>query len=436
MPTEAPPAPPPSPNAAPSPPAERAPSEFMADIESDFADMDAGKPPPEPTKKAAPAKAPEKPASKEPEVKPPEKAEEKPEEKAPEKPAETPPEEKRPTRMRELGEAYDNLKKRIREEYEPQIQSLKAKVQEFETKKPDETGPVLAKLTALEKRNAELEQHIAYVDYAESTEFKSKYSEPYAQAWTDAVSEFRELTVRQQNGQDEDGNPTYAERPADENDLLSLANMKLSDMDKAANAMFGPSAARAINHVQNIRKLSAAQNKALAEAKTKSAEWKSTRQLQAKSSADAMAKTWLDINKSLEEKFPKAFKVEEGDAEDKASHTKGFALADLMFVGAGELTPEQIEALPSNFRETVKAKKPLTDAQRVQLHALARLKMANHDRKVAALKKAQSRIAELEKALAEYEQSEPGAGKTGGAKKISDKPWDEQIADEIKALDK
>jgi hypothetical protein len=207
-------------------------------------------------------------------------------------------------------------------------------------------------------------------------------------------------------------------------------------MDAAANEMFGPSAARAINHIQNIKRLSAAQHKALGEAQKRAGEFKTERQLAAEQNTKLMTDTWRETNKVLEEKFPKAFKIEEGNADDATSHLKGFALADLMFVGAKGLSPEQVEALPATFRDTVKAGKVLSQKQIVQLHALARLKMANHDRKIVALKKATTRIAELEKALGEYEKSEPDTTKAGEGGTVPSKPWDQVIEDEIRAMDK
>jgi len=412
----------------------------MGDIEADFGDMDEGKAPRSRERdetgkfkpKAAEAKV-EKPVAKAPEAPvEDEKPAAKPEEQASESA-----EDKKPTRMRDLGQRYDDLKKKISTEYEPTIQKLKYKVQELETRKPEDPAPVLAKMTALEKRNQELEQHMTYVDYSQSTDFKTKYSQPYSEAWTDAVAEFRQLRVREAAGTDEvTGDPKFTARAADENDLLKLANMSLADMDEAATSMFGPSASRAIGHLQNIRKLSAAQNKALEDARTKSAEWKSQQTLEFQHRQQNANKTWAEINKSLEERFPKAFKVEEADADDKASHTKGFALADLLFLGNNALTPEQIEALPAGFRETLKEKKPLSEVQKVQLHALARLKMANHDRLVKRIVKKDARIAELEKSLAEFEESEPAAGKAGDGERTSTKSWDDQVADDLAKLDK
>jgi hypothetical protein len=424
---------------------EKSPTEFMGDFEADFCDMAEGKPPRSMERKrddAGKFKLPDK-APKAP-TKPVEKPVEKPADNAAEKPAEkpkegdTPPvEEKKPSRMRELGQAYDDLKKKVHTEYEPTIQSLKAKIKEFESKQPEDTAPLLAKLTALEKRNAELEKHIEYVDFTQSKEFLNKYAQPYRDAWDHAVADFRQLKVREQAGEDETtGEPIFKTRPASEADLLQLANMDLADMDETAQKLFGASAPRAISHIETLKKLSAAKSQAEDEARTRASEWKTQRATEAQTRTQKLAQTWTEINKSLQERFPKAFAPEENDAEDKEAHTRGFAMADLMFVGEQGLTPEQIEALPTSFRDTLKAGKPLSEGQKVQLHALARLKIANHDRKVAALKKAHARIKELEKAVEDYEKSEPAADKAGEAAQPSGKDFFAKVDEDLAKMDR
>jgi hypothetical protein len=47
-----------------------------------------------------------------------------------------------------------------------------------------------------------------------------------------------------------------------------------------------------------------------------------------------------------------------------------------------------------------------------------------------------ARIAELEKSLAEFERSEPAAGKAGETSSGGAKPWDESVDDELKELDR
>lgn len=417
-------------------PGEKAPADFMSDIVGELQEMDSAPPPP-PEKKAKSADAPSKPP------KPTEKPAAKPQTTSPEEGAEsaTPaPEtggEVKPVKAAELRTAYESLRKRFKEEYEPEIQRLRTKVKDFESKTGEEASSITTQMQALRERNAELEKKIAFYDYTEDQTFKKQYAEPYRRAWAEALSDFRELEIRERTGEDDMGEPVYRTRPADEKDLLRLANMKLSEMDAKAQEMFGASSARAINHIQNIRRLSDAQRKAIEEAKKSAAEWKTQRDQENQIRGQALSKTWTDINKSLEERFPKAFKVDEADPEDKVSHSKGFALADLLFLGNDALTPEQIENLPASFRDTLKAKQPLSDTQKVQLHAIARIKMANHDRKVMQLKKANARIKELEKTIADYEQSEPDASKAGRTSPAGgSKDWLEQAEDELRALDK
>ncbi len=428
------------------PPGERAPADYMSDVINDFADLDSGKPLIQ-KEKAKPAEAPKKSTKKQVEKPAAEKVEkpvEKPQET--EKPKEEKPAEEKPeggkSYMRTLGEKYDNLKREVEQKLKPELQTLRSKVQEYETKKPEESTALLAKVKDLEARNTELEKHIEYVDYTKSSDFKAKYQQPYADAWNEAVSEFRELEVTEKHpdGVDDMGEPKFkiTTRPATEDDLIALGSLSLSQMDKTAAKMFGESASRAINHIQNLRKLAIAKNKALSEAQTRANEYKTRQEAESKARTDTIAKTWQEVDKTLREKFPRAFDVEEGNEEDKAAHTKGFAYADLVFAGPKALTEEQVESLPESFKNTIKANQPLTETQRVQLHALARLKIANHDRQLVKLRKANERIKELEESLAQYEKSEPESGKGGErqAKGGEGKDWLEQAEDELRAMDK
>ena len=448
MPTEATTAPPtaaPSPNAAPAaapPTAERAPSEFMGDVMDDFADLDAGKPVRErgedgkfkPVVKDKPAESQERPV-------------EKPvaEKLAVDKPKEgeqapVVPEEKKPTRMRELGQAYDDLKKRVNTEYEPTIQKLQARIKEIETKQPADTAPVLAKLTALEKRNAELEQHMGLVDYEKTSEYQTKYVQPFNDQWarTQAIFDQLEVTERIPDGVDDMGEPKFKEqaRPATAEDLLELARLPLGKMAKRTKELFGESSSLVLNQIVEIGKLWESKENAKKEAVSKSKEWQAQRGLEFQNQQKALATAWTDTNRELEEKFPKAFQPEPENAEDKAAHTKGFALADLLFLGNQALAPEQVEALPSGFREAIKAGQQLSEVQKVQLHALARLKIANHDRLVARVKNRDARIAELEKSLSDYEKSEPRSDKAGETAQVGGKDFFAQVEEDLQKLDR
>jgi hypothetical protein len=420
--------------APPPTPSERPASEWLSDIGSELGDLDAGT--------TSPLKERDEKGKFKPAVKPQEKPIEKPEEpvdekpEEPEKPIEKPTESPKPVKAAELRAAYDGLKKKVKDELEPEVQRLRAKVQEYETKPPEDTAPIIQKIKILEERNAQLEKHMALVDYEQSQDFSTKYDQPYRDTWNKATQAFNQLTVREPAGEDEMGQPKFNRRAANESDLIELGALPLSQLDERAAAMFGASAPRAIQYIERLRDLATAKHNALEEAKTKAGEWKSQRILEFQNHQKTLKTTWDDINNGLKEKFPKAYEPEQGNTEDIASHTKGFALADLLFLGGPSLTPEQVEALPPSFRDSVKANKPLSEVDKVKLHALARLKIANHDRLLTRTKKLQARVAELEKNLAEYEKSEPVTTRAGTARTTSTKPWDELVADELKAMDK
>jgi hypothetical protein len=434
MPAEAPTAPPPAapaaaPVAPPSPPPEKAPADYLGGITDE---LDAGKTPDKPKEKPAAPKSDAKPADK-PVEKPAEQA--KPEE----KPAEV-----KPVKAAELRAAYDGLKKKVATEIEPELQRLRAKVQEYETKPPEDTAPVLQKLKTLEDRNRQLEQRQELLEFQGSEKYQREYEQPYARLWNEAVDAFSRLRVKEPDGvviDDVTGEskPKYKYRPATETDLIKLGGFEDWEVDEATQSMFGASQPRAVGYINELRKLVLKKQEAIKDATERAGQWKSQRSLEQQNLQKTVQTAWQDINAGLEEKFPKAYQVETGNAEDAAAHTKGFAIADLLFNeyrNGTPMTAEQVEALPARFRDTIKAGKPLNPVQKVQLHALARLKIANHDRLVEGRKKDRARIAELEKSLSEYEQSEPRSGKAGESGRVSDKSWEQTVEDEIKAMDR
>jgi hypothetical protein len=404
----------------------------MADAMADFEDLNAGKPVRErdetgkfraaPKEKPTAQPAPEKPAA---EVqKPAGEVAAKPEDtSAPKSP------------MRALGEKYDTLKKEVETTFKPTIQRLESKLKELETKA---ASPELTEQVNHWKSRAEAaEKKVETVNFTQSQKYQDQYQKPYVEAWNRAVAQFRELTIREQAGENELGEPIINSRPADENDLLKLANLKLSEMDEAVSKLFGASAPRVLQHIEKLKELATARRNAEQEADKRAVEARKEEQANGEVRIKHLADTWTEVNKSLEEKFPKAFRPEENDTEDAAAHTRGFALGDLLFIGETGLRPDQIEALPAVFRDTIKAHQPLSDAQRVQLHALARLKIANHDRQVSRVKKLQARVAELEKNLADYEKSEPGGRPGARESKTGDGLYTLDSAQaEISALDR
>lgn len=430
---------------------EKAPAEFMSDIAGDFEAMDAGRelaPAPTATPEKPPAEKPatsrdEKGKFAKPDDKPkaPEKPAEKPDAKPDTKPdkPEAPADGKPPSRMRELGERYDTLKKEVETTLKPTIAKYEARIKELEAgTKAEDPEPLKSRIKQLEEANTELEKRMEYVDYTASNDFRNKFVQPYNDAYQQAMNTFAQLRVREPDGEDETtGEPRFKRRPATEQDLLQLAALDYADMDERANAMFGASAPRVISHIEKLQELAAAKAKAEKSGLDRAVELKKQREVESAGRSKFLKDTWDDINKGMRERIPKAFEVDEADADDKAAHAKGFAMADLLFVGRQSLTPEQVEALPPSFRDAVKTGQDLPDARRLELHAIARLKMANHDRLMSRLKKASGRIAELEKELEDYRKSTPESG-TSGAKETPESPldWETQVAKDMAAMDK
>lgn len=340
------------------------------------------------------------------------------------KPKAKAPAEELPRKTRDLKTVYLDLKEK-HQAMEKRVAEYEAKVKDYESRKPEEAAAVMQKLEAAEKRRNELEDHMRYVDYTKSSEFRDKYQKPYEEAWAKAVAELNEITVEGENG---------AVRQATASDLLHISNLPLGEARKVARELFGESADDVMAHRRKIRELSDAQNKALEDAKTMAADREKMQVVEQQSRQASLTKAWENANSFLKDKFPKAFEVDEADPDDKQAHTRGFALADLLYNGPEKLTPEQVEALPQMFKDAVAAKRPLNQSENTKLHALARVKMANEPRLAMRLKKANSKIAELEKSLKAYEKSEPKGG-TGGTAPETPSGWQDDVNREIDSLD-
>lgn len=288
-------------------------SEWLDQVDAELDSLDDGKPadqkPPKEGKPAEPVKPPgAKPAE---DAKPGEK---------PVKPVE-PTEPQRPVKAAELRVAYDNLKKEKKEVLEPKIQQLESRIKELETTTPPDTAALTEKLAKTEARNKELEEHISFVDYSKSAEFHEKYQKPYTEAWTRAVSDFSQLTVTV-------GDDT---RQGTADDLLYLANLPLSEMDAKAEEMFGRSAARVLRHVEKVRELSDAQNRALADAEKKGGEWQKNRTTQILQAHEQNQKLWKQYNGEIAARFPKMFGPIDGEQRGNELLAKGFSEADRLF---------------------------------------------------------------------------------------------------------
>lgn len=306
----------------------------------------------------------------------------KPTEKTDEKPAE-----QKPEKIADVRIKYDQSKKTIKEK-DAEIARLQNELKTAKSVPVDdpEKKTLLEKFEATEKKRQSLEKELAFIAYHKSDEFVEKYQKPYEEAWTKAVGELAELTIEAEDG---------SRRTATSQDLLALANLPLGEARKMANAMFGDAADDVMAHRRKIRDLSDAQTKALDDAKKNSETRSKEQQAQALQQQEKIKKLWADENAAWQEKFPRWFKPEDGDEEGNALLAKGYEMADAAFSNQG--TPEE----------------------RVKLHAQLRNKAAAFPKLALHLKKARTRIKELETALAAYEDSEPAAGEGGKPRTVT-----------------
>lgn len=124
---------------------------------------------------------------------------------------------------------------------------------------PEQRKAELEEITALKKRNEELEKHIRFVDYQKSDEFITKYEKPYKDQWKASMRDLRGVTVETDDGA----------RDISANDLVELVNMTTIQARQAARDMFGDFADDVMAERNKIRAAWDAQQNALEEAKTK-----------------------------------------------------------------------------------------------------------------------------------------------------------------------
>jgi len=392
-------APAPKPAAAPKIPDKQPPADYMAEYENELDSLDdRDKAPRAPHKPAA--KPGDKPVVEPPKVDdnaPPVEEEQTPADEdgqAPAAVADPNLDAPEPVKIVDLRNGFRALKKQIKEQYKPEVAKLQSRVKELE-EGSGATKELSAKMEQIQKRNKELEDQITFVDYSHSEEFQTKFVKPYNDAYFRAVADFGQLRVRVPAGRDpETGEEKVTFRPADDKDLIKLANMSLAEMDEEAEAMFGRSAPRVIRHVEKVRELAIAQQEALDNA-SKNAETRRTENENRLKLNSTKGKEMFDAEtKRLTEKYPRFFAKDDADPEGNELLEKGLTMAKRIFMK----TPENA---------------PKTAEEAVRLHALAFNKIANHDRLARKFKQARARIAELEKTLKEFEDSEPTGGRAG-----------------------
>jgi hypothetical protein len=347
---------------------------------------------------------------------------------APKPTAEPQAEPERPLKAPELRKAYNEAQRVIKEEYQPKIATLEAKVKELESAGPKDTEETQQRFKQLQARAEMLENFVRLKHYEQSQEYLDKYQKPYEEAWDKCIRDISQLEVEVS-----DGKGGYITRRATDADISQLAQLPLGELFKQSNAMFGDAANLVQEHVREINRTWQAQTKALEEAKKRSMEVAQNSDKQHLEETRLRERLWVDHNTDLATKHAGYFAPIQGDEVGNKLLKAGLAFADLLFESRN-LTPEKVALLPKRYQEELKAKGKLSPELTVRAHAIIRNKAANHDRLARQLRAARAELAAAQQTIKEYEGSEPPLGGDEPGRDTGGGHWSDDPNREIEEL--
>lgn len=276
-----------------------------------------------------------------------------------------------------------------------EIKTLRADLEKVATKpvvivEDTEKNQIRETLTQREKKLAELEGEIRYVDYTKSEEYKNKYHDPYVATWQNAVAEVSQLTVKNADGSERSATADDFEK------LMAIGNP--NEALRAAGELFGDPAKAAFVMTQagTVKQSIRTAQAAIQDFRTQGAERAKKQQEQFERTSKETTAKWRQLNEQTVSDNPEIYQPEDGDEEGNEILAKGFERADAAF--GGHITDEHGN------------KRPPTPQEMIEINSALRNKAAAFDRVVHRLTKQQARVAELESQIAEYEKSGPGSG--------------------------
>ncbi len=250
------------------------------------------------------------------------------------------------------------------------------------------------KIAAYEKRQKEMEDDLRYFNAEKYDPDILKANAEYEGAWKRALHELSELQVV-------DG-ASGQQRPVKAEDILALVNMPLGEARQVANSVFGDFADDVMAHRKEIKTLFEGKMSKLEELKKNGSEREKQRKEQfEKQNGEITGQLNTLWNKEVQdvlanEKHGKFFKPREGDEDWNTRLDKGYKLVDdtyAMNVRDPRYTPDQ-------------------RALAIRKHVAVRNRAAAFEAIRFDYERTLTKLATVEKKLAEYEASTPGAGGT------------------------
>lgn len=302
-------------------------------------------------------------------------------------------------------------------EREKQIGELTDKISGFE-KRRYWTDADLKQHEEATKRLSQLEADLYSRDYAASPEYKSKFQDRLDDIWREASEEVKGLTVKYQDGVDDEQKPIMKERAATTRDLLSVIDAPPVDRMAIAKRLFGDDREPVLQWARDIAVLRRDAAKAIEEKKTGYASEITKRQQQFAEANQKIQGFIQQTTGHLEKQYPNIFSAPADKPELAEKLKTGFAFVD---ESAAKMMEYDIN----------------TRAARA---AVVRSMAGAFPRLVLEVSQQAARIKELEEENAKFRQTDPselGGGTGGGGRTPGEKDGgSDTLAAEIDALNK
>lgn len=303
--------------------------------------------------------------------------------------------EAKPPKAASLREAKDRAEAQLKE-WKTKFEALQ---KEHSTPKEDaEKKKLLEERDSWGKSKQQLENELRYAKYERTQEFKDKYQVPFENSYKEGVELVKSFTYKEPDRKDE--NDVVVEgksRKATQDDWDTFIGLDANEANKFAHEHFGYNAQEMIVARRDLFKLLKSKNEAITKFQTEGAQMEQKQLEQQQTQEKEFKQLFESSNKAAvdDPKLARWFKADEADAKAKELLDKGFNFADEAFSDAT-------------------AKKPL--AERARVYSILRNKAAAFDHVAYKLSMTEKRNAELQKALDEYEASEPNLDGKGGRK--------------------
>lgn len=282
---------------------------------------------------------------------------------------------------------------------------LKERDKEIEAARAPREDPEKQALAAekerLVKAYEKAQEELRYTQYLRSEDYTKKFQEPFRQGLADAYETIQELTIENPD----DGTT----RQATQKDFDALLELSRGDAIRRAKAQFGDLADEVMAHVRNLTDIKRRAARASEEYRQKGEEIDKERLAQQVQMRELQNKVWMQTNQDLPRKYPELFGEDPNDREGNEILSKGYMAVD----------------------KAHDATLPLED--RIARQAMIRHRAAALGRELYRRKRAESKVAELQAIIDEYESSKPGLGASDGGKPPEKQDGDDPFA-EIDAM--